>query len=338
MDISSITKTITRFGKVAGLKISKHSPTILTVVGTGSIVGAGVMACKATLKLNDTMVEAHEDIEQVKTNYTIAAKEPDVDGAEEYLDKTYRKELTMAYFKAVKNLIFLYGPSVLMTAAGIGCIFSAKKIMDNRYSSCLAACSVTERMFADYRQRVKDDLGEDADRKYRLGLQNETIEVPELDKRGNPKMNKDGSPKTKKETTTKLLRDMPDSDFARIFEEGTSREWDNNVDVNVVSLLQRQNMANQMLKSRGYLFLNEVYSMLGFPITDYGQDVGWIARKDVSEDGDGYVDFGLYKAYKPGDKETRLEHMSRDCNAIVLDFNVDGYIKDKVWNAQFIWD
>ena len=337
MDFSNVTKTIRQTGRYVGIKIWKYSPTILAIGGTASIITAGVMACKATLKLDDTLKKVNDDISQVRENHEIALKETDVENSDEYLEKFYRKELVRSYANAGWAMTKLYGPSVLMCAAGVVCIFGSKKIMDDRYSSLLAACTTTERLFADYRKRVKEDLGDEADQKYRFGLKTEEIEVPELNKKGEPKLNKDGTAKTKKEKKTILLRDIPDSDFARVFEECTSREWDNNFEVNELSLLQKQTWANHLLKSRGYLFLNEVYDMLGFPVTPAGQDVGWIFVKD-NPNGDNVVDFGLYKAYKPGSKTTRLEAMSNENNAIVLDFNIDGYIKDKLFEAQYIYD
>lgn len=342
VDIRSITKTIRNVGRYAGVKIWKHSPTILAILGTGGIITAGVVACKATLKLEDTIAEKSEDIEIVHNSLEIAKKtveigENDAGDAQEYIDTVYKRDLFKAYMNMGVAIGKLYGPSILICAASIGCIFGSKKIMDNRYSACLAACTTTERLFADYRQRVRDDLGEDADRKYRFGMESKEIEVPELDKKGNPKKDKNGNIKTKTEKINTIPANFPDGEYARVFEEATSWEWDENVDVNAVSLLQKQRYANDLLKSRGWLFLNEVYTMLGFPITPYGQDVGWIYVKD-NPHGENVVDFGLYKAYKPDSSETRLEAMSYDNNAIVLDFNVDGYIKNRIFEAQNIFD
>lgn len=332
MNMSEVTKLVKNTGRYIGIKMWKHSPMIFAVGGTAGIITAGVMACKATLKLEDTVAESTERIENVKKTYDISSDDKD-----ESIEKSYRRDLFKEYCNAGWKIAKLYGPSVMVCATGIGFIFTSKKIMDQRYSSLLAACTTTEKLFKDYRERVKDDLGVEADQKYRFGLETSEVDVPELDKKGNFKKDKDGNVKTKKEKYTTLKRDIPDSDFARVFEEGMSKEWDRNVDVNMIGLLQKQKYANDMLRGRGYLFLNEVYEMLGFPVTPAGQDVGWVYIKE-NDTGDNYVDFGLYKAYKPGCKETRLEMMSREINAIVLDFNVDGYIKDKLFEAQNIFD
>jgi hypothetical protein len=342
VDLTQVTKFMTRTSKYVGIKIWQHSPTILAVLGTSGIIGAGVMACKATLKLEETVSEKNEDIQTVKTSLENAKKIVETDGenadhAQEYIDKFYKKELAAAYLNMGAAIGKLYGPAVLVCAASVGCIFGSKKIMDNRYSACLAACTTTERLFADYRKRVTEDLGKEADQKYRFGMETKEIEIPELDKKGNEKKDKNGKTKTKKQRITTIPSNLATSDYARVFDEVSSREWDRNVDMNVVGLLQKQRYANDLLQSRGWLFLNEVYLMLGFPVTDYGQDVGWIFEKD-NPIGDNVVDFGLYKAYRPDSTETRLMAMCPQNNAILLDFNVDGYIKDRLFEAQNLFD
>lgn len=341
MDIKNVTKFITKAGKYAGIKLWKHSPTILAVAGTGGIITAGVLACKATLKLEETVAEKSADIEAVRDSLETAKKDvelggDDIEAAQEYINKLYRRDIFKAYVNMGVALGKLYGPSILLCAASVGCIFGSKKIMDNRYSACLAACTTTERLFADYRKRVVEELGEEADRKYRFGIKTEEVVVPELDKKGNPKKDKNGHVKTKTEKKTILPSSFPDSEFARVFDEVSSTEWDRNVDVNMIGLLQKQRYADDLLKGRGWLFLNEVYQMLGFPITPEGQDVGWIYEKD-NVIGDNVVDFGLYKAFKPNGAITRLEAMNSENNAILLDFNIDGYIKDRIWKAQNIF-
>jgi len=52
-----------------------------------------------------------------------------------------------------------------------------------------------------------------------------------------------------------------------------------------------QDMANDILRSRGYISLNEVLSLLGFAPDRWGNMLGWVRD---SEFGDGYVDFGVW--------------------------------------------
>lgn len=111
------------------------------------------------------------------------------------------------------------------------------------------------------------------------------------------------------------------SDYARFFDE-SCKSWTKDPERNRVFLRQLEQYATDRLKACGYLFLNDVYEMLGIARTKVGQLVGWVydANNPI---GDNYVDFDIYSSYNDdfvnGYKATAL-----------LDFNVDGVILDKI--------
>lgn len=109
--------------------------------------------------------------------------------------------------------------------------------------------------------------------------------------------------------------------YATFFDEA-SAAWTNNPESNKFFLLRTQDFANQKLEARGYLFLNEVYEMLGLPRTRAGQLVGWVY--DVQNPvGDNYVDFGIFN-------KLNSNFVNGFENSILLDFNVDGNILDRL--------
>ena len=112
------------------------------------------------------------------------------------------------------------------------------------------------------------------------------------------------------------------SQYARFFDE-TSPYWTKDSEYNVFYLLAQQNYANEKLKAHGHLFLNDVYEMLGIPKSKAGQVVGWIYDKK-NPFADSYVDFGIYKTDKNAKFVNGFE------KTILLDFNVDGAIIDKI--------
>ena len=86
-----------------------------------------------------------------------------------------------------------------------------------------------------------------------------------------------------------------------------------------------------MLRSRGHLFLNEVYDLLGFPRTKAGAVVGWIydERHPI---GDNFVDFGIFNIQR----EKARDFVNGYEAAIILDFNVVGDITGEIATHQFI--
>ena len=90
--------------------------------------------------------------------------------------------------------------------------------------------------------------------------------------------------------------------------------WSKYREDNLFFLKLIQENANSQLKAKGYLFLNEVYDMLGAPRTKLGQVCGWVYNEN-NPIGDNYVDLGI-------DRNTE------DTNVFILDPNVDGCILD----------
>lgn len=99
------------------------------------------------------------------------------------------------------------------------------------------------------------------------------------------------------------------SHYARVFDE-TSTYWLPNKELNLMFLNMQQHYFNQRLQAIGYVFLNEVYEVLGLQKSTEGQMIGWLRFGS----GDGYIDFKLHVVDFP------------DSQPIHIDFNVDGSI------------
>lgn len=94
--------------------------------------------------------------------------------------------------------------------------------------------------------------------------------------------------------------------------------WSKDPQYNKMYLVNQQNYFNDVLRTRGHLYLNEVYDALGIPRTKAGQIVGW-----VFEDENSYVDFGL-------NDQRNTEFINGKTTNALLVFNVDGVIIDKI--------
>lgn len=332
--MNSIGRALAQSGRKIGLLISKNAPQIFTAVGCIGVGVTAVLASKATLKVDAALEETKNDLEKLHT-----AKErmaTDEEFAEKYPVKDYRRDLALVYFRAGKALTKIYWPAITSGILSIACILKGQNIIHGRYISSVAACDQATKLFKEYRKRVVADLGEDADRKYRFGIEDVAVVTPVLDKKGNPKTDKNGEIKTVTETVhTVDGRAVNKGDFARIFDEVSTKEWDPSAAYNKNWLLTQQSIATEMLQGRGYLFLNEVYRMLGLKITEAGQDVGWLYIKD-DPDRDCYVDFRMFELNENG--ESHYDAMTDTNNAILLDFNCDGYIRDKLFQSQKVYD
>lgn len=109
----------------------------------------------------------------------------------------------------------------------------------------------------------------------------------------------------------------PDNDpsvHARRFREGSSRDFHKNSEMNKMFIRCQEKYLNDLLQTRGHVFLNEAYDALGLERMAAGALVGW----HVSNHGNIKIKFLEDKARNIGP------------NDFYLDFNVQGIIFNKL--------
>lgn len=303
--MNSLTRTLNR----TGLKIKKHSPEILIAAGIVGTVTSAVMACKATTKLNDVLEETKDEIEKIE-GYV------EENGySDKYSEEDKKKDLAIVKTQGVVKVIKLYAPSVVLGTLSLAAIVSSNRILKKRNIAIAAAYATVDKSFKDYRSRVVERFGKELDRELRHNIKVKEVEEVVTDENGNEKVEK---------KNVSVVGVPEYSDYAKIYDDGNTG-WCKDPEASLMFLRRQQDYANDKLKEKGYLFLNEVYEMLGFQRTKAGQMVGWI-YDEKNPNGDNYVDFGIYDVNKPKNAEF-LDGKER---AIILDFNVDGVILDMI--------
>lgn len=273
------------------LKLEKRSPTLLFGVGVVSMVGSTVLACRSTLKLEEVLAKAEKD--------TAIA---DTLEHEDYSEQDRQRDKTIIIVRTGVEIVKLYGPSIILGVAGIGCLTRSHNMLQQRNAALTAAYVALDKGFKQYRDRVVGKYGENVDREMRYGT--ETVEIKDEE-----------SGRTRK--LVRVSNDAP-SMYARFFDQ-LSPSWNKEPEYNLLYLRCQQNYANDLLKSRGHVFLNEVYQMLGIPHSKPGAVVGWCLN---SPQGDKYIDFGIFD----GNNQVARDFVNGREGAILLDFNVDGLI------------
>lgn len=297
------------------LSVKKHSPEILMIGGAIGVVSSAVMACRATTKLSKIMSEHKTTIEQIHhfANHPEALSED-----ASYTKDDAKKDLMITKTKTCVNVAKLYAPSVILGALSLTCMISSNNILRKRNAAFAAAYAAIDNGFKNYRSNVVERFGKEVDKELRYNIKAKEIEEVTTDKDGKEK-------KTKKTVNVANIADNY-SDYARVYDCGCDN-WQKDAEHNLWYLKQQQNYANEKLKANGYLFLNDVYDMLGIPRSKAGQLVGWIYdSKDPNHKGDNYVDFGIYNI----SIEANRDFVNGYEPTIILDFNVDGPIYDLI--------
>ena len=285
-----------------GLALDRYSPEILLVLGITGLVGAGILAAKETLKAHEVIKEHQEKLKAIEH----AMEETDEVA---YTEQDRQKDLTVAYTQTAIEWIKLYAPSVTLGILSIALILGSYRIMHKRSVALVATLKAVEEAFMRYRNRVIEEHGKDTDYMYRHGLRATEVIESEVDEKG----------KTKNVKTTKLIKTEEAGDmYARYF-DSSSTEWSNkDPQYNLMYVTAQEKYFNQLLQTRGHVFLNEVYDALGLDRSRPGTVVGWA----LDNNGDGYIDFGIFN----GDDARKRAFVNGHEESILLDFNVDGKI------------
>lgn len=309
MSKTDVMNKITRTFNKVGFKFKKHSPEILVISGIVGTVASAVMACKATVKANGIMEEHKEQMDKI---HEVA----ETTNSDEYSEEDLKKDTTIVCVQTGVKYAKLYGPSVALGVLSITSILAGHNITRKRNVALAAAYTAVDKSFKEYRGRVVERFGKDLDRELRYNIKAKEFTDTVKDE------------KTGKEKVTKNIVNVVDpnlySEYARIYDDGCNG-WTKDPELNLAFLKKQQNYADDRLKARGYLFLNEVYDILGIPRTKAGQVVGWIYDEEHPI-GDNFVDFGIFNA----DIEKTRDFVNGYERSIILDFNVDGPILDRM--------
>ena len=314
--MNNITRTLNK----AAFQLKKHSPEILVVAGVVGVVGSTVMAGKATTKVNDILEDTksqldkiHEAGEKLENGEKLTLKD-----GEEYTAEDNKKDLTIVYAQTAFKFVKLYAPAVIVGGLSITAILAGHNITRKRNIALAAAYTAVDKSFKEYRERVVERFGEALDKELKYGIKSK--EVDEV------VTNEDGTESVVKKTVDVVdaTNPMNVSEYARFFDDGCAG-WTKDPEYNLMFLRDQQRYANDLLKSKGHLFLNEVYDILGIPRTKAGQIVGWI-YDEKHPNGDNFVDFGIYDTNKTANRD----FVNGYERTILLDFNVDGNIWDQM--------
>lgn len=313
------TELATKAGQIlvkTKLGIKKHSPEILVTAGIGTGIVAAIVACKQTIKANDIIAEARKSLQNIEDVKELAAN-----NEVEYTEENEQEDRKTIGMQVAVGMVKTYALPVGLGVLSITCILAGHHILKKRNVALAAAYSALSTDFMNYRKRVVNKYGKDVDFMLKNGLEKQIVANQVID------------PETGevKETKEEVLTYEGDklSQYARVFDEVGSTQWTPSADHNRAFLLMEQNYFNERIRTRGYIFLNEVYERLGFRPTKAGSVVGWVYQNADYEG----IDFGIFTAYT----QKAAEFLEGTEPSIILDFNVQGDILSLVTEGG-VWD
>lgn len=296
---SAITKTFYR----GTFELKKHCPEILLASGIVGGIASAVMACKATTKVESVLADTQDRIDKIHE-----VVEDENISEEQYSVEDSKKDLAIVYIQTGVKLAKLYAPSVILGSMSIVSILASNNIMRKRNIALAAAYAVVDKNFKDYRSRVVDRFGSTVDRELKYDLKANKVIEKVVDE-------ETGKTKKVKKTVYETQIENGQSGYDRLYTFGNSC-FENDASLNLAYLQAQEKYVNDLLRNRGYVFLYEVYKVLGFKPDAASHQVGWVYEED-NPIGDNYIDFGFRNS---------AEFMSGKEPSVWLCFNVDGPI------------
>lgn len=215
--------------------VQKNASTILTCAGAAGAIATPIMAVKATPKamrlIEEAKVEKGEDLTKLET---IQVAGP------------------------------VYIPTVLVGVSTLTCIFGANMLNKRQQASLISAYTLLDNSYREYREKVNELYGEDADRE----VQNEIVkdkydeyEIADLNGK-------------------QLYYDM----FSERYFEATPEQ-----------VLSAEYEINKKISTWGGAELNEFYIALDIPPVDYGNFLGWSVGTLMDMSWESWLDFDKEK-------------------------------------------
>lgn len=253
-----IPKAVTRTIAKQGLRLQNQSPTILFAAG---VVGMGttiVLACRATMKVEDILVDHEKGMLDISR---IEKKDTHTD--EVHWERQRKQRMIHTSVRLVK----LYAPTAVAGVITIGCLTTSHRQLTSRNAGLTAAYISLQQFLEGYRGRVRTEIGQDRERD--VYYASTPVELVEDTPEGPRKVygSRPGMP----------------GPYAASFTDQNPNWQESGAYNEHFFNLQSQFMTDR-LRANGHLFLNEVYDRLSLPRTRTGQIVGWAIKNPTSDD------------------------------------------------------
>lgn len=283
---------------------NKYSPDVLLGAGILLGVGALVVSCRSTIKAKSILDSSKDTMSLINKGV-----EDGMVSGEEYTEDDAKKDSRTVYIQTGVKIAQVYSPALFLGSMSVTCILASHNILRKRNVALSAAYTAVDTSFKNYRKRVSERYGEEAEKELRYNICSQKVDEVEIDE-------ETGKAKKRKKDV-KIADTNLESDYACYFDE-RSRNYKGNPDYDLMFLRSQEAFANDMLNIRGRVFLNEIYDALDLPRTSAGQIVGW-----TSDGPDGYVNFRI----------TEVETMDED-GIVKSKFVIDPNVQGDVWSLM----
>ena len=251
-----IKETVVKAGYKALTFGKKHLSEELAIAGGIFVVGGMIFSYKAARKKDEVLEKINDDIlalhELKNESDTNELTEED----EYYIsDREYKKTLTILYMKKAGKVCLLFAPAVGCGVAGIACFLGAEHVLKVKNAALTSAFGALSTRFDEYRENVRDEIGEDREFDIYHGIKHEKETVVSEKEDGTKKHEKVDSKVIRKDTLS-----------TKIFKFG-NKGFVADMDLNEFQIRAYMQWAKQKCGVKGHIQLSEINETFGWDDT-----------------------------------------------------------------------
>lgn len=258
----------------------KYAPEFLVGFGIASVVIGTAKLCKSSKQADEVIEETSHELKEIHENPNSA---------------NYKKDLSLAYFRFVRGILKTYGPGAAIEGIGLVCLVLSNGIYKDRAITFSAAYTAVNEMYNQYRKRVVDKYGEEADHDILYNVTEETVKEEYIDEEGK---------KRKRSKKVKKVNGPVLSPVSRVFGHNSRLYEPGDMDFNLYQLKDIQDTFNNLLRIEKVIYLDRVLRELDLLYCEDDDEMvkrlhimGWIWDPNGPDD---QIDFGIKNKYPTG--------------------------------------
>ena len=312
--------------------MGNHGTDIACYGGCAAIVAGSILACRATLKIDEMAKKDADDIAAIREKYSVKYKNlkkkgkkiNGVAGADNgndrvrmVLTKEGSRAVAKHYAKCIARYALAAAPAIALIGGGCAAnIYAHYKEKSGRLQMTGIAMGALATL-GRYRAEMRSERGEEAEKKFYYGVKER--EVEKTDEKG----------KKKKVKEEYIDNDICKSDFAKYFGRDYSEAATGCIEADIMFLKGVERSATRKLARDKWLTVNDLYQMLRLRdaagqryAVKGGNNVGWVY--DPYHPENNIIDLGIYNKYRKENQDYingREENILIDPNVNCLDLS-----------------
>lgn len=292
--------------------LKAHAGWVLTALGSAGLVGTAVLVAKeapeAERQLDDAYVQKIDDI---NAQYRRENGIPTGTSANYVLPDEWWGKAELTFWEKTKAVLPAYIPAILTGAGTLVCFWGAQIFNVKKQAALVAAYGTLAMQFDQYREAIKAEYGEEADKK---AYEVSQMEVKRLRKELEKLKEENGPFRYEFATLPGVIFETTPKQISSAFMH-----------------------FNRNMMMRGYGNLAELYMMAGLPESTYdvkdASEYGWTEYENEVNFGSAYTDFDIQQVKNRHGRDVRVINPVVPPFELEVDYGFEGNVEEHLYSG-----